>query len=327
MDSKSYFDLSSGYKIPVVGLGTSKCKVEELEQALNAALEIGYRHIDTASVYNNENTIGTVLKQWLDSGKVKREQLFVATKLAFFNHSLNGIEENVLRSLEKLKLDYVDLYLIHFPVNIEKKEGHGEVWKTLETDHIAMWKDLEEQVDKGRIKSLGVSNFNQKQIQKILDSNPKHKITNLQVELHVFLQQPELVEFCHKNNITITAFGPLGSPGYNEHLLKVGEKAINIPHILSNEIVRKISEKHSKTPAQVVLRFLLQNDVIVIPKSVKPERLRENFDLFGFVLEESDMMELRRLDMGEKGRIFNFSMIKGLSSHPEWPFGTDIYTI
>jgi len=325
MAAKIFLDLPGGLKMPALGLGTWQAQDEaELASALNKALELGYRHIDTAFVYQNEAIIGKVLKQWLESGKLKRDELFITTKLPMIGVRPDKVEEFMLKSLANLQLDYVDLYLIHFPIGFKSKEGEvrpvfnekGEA-QTLPTDHVAVWKKMEEQVDKGRTKTIGLSNFNIRQIDRVLKS-ARIKPANLQVELHVYLQQRDLVDFCHKNGVTVVAYSPLASPGYNKFLTTMGQQAKELPDILSDKTVSSIAKKHSKSPAQVVLRFLLQKGVAPIPKSVSEKRLKENIDVFDFNLDAEDMKALTGLDVGEEARVCDFKLFK-IPDHPEWP--------
>ncbi|XP_019872572.1 aldose reductase-related protein 2-like [Aethina tumida] len=329
MASKASMELPGGYKMPAVGLGTWEAKDEtELESALNAALEAGYRHIDTALVYENEVLIGKILKKWFDSGKIKREELFITTKLPVFGVRASSVEEYMKKSLENLGLEYVDLYLIHFPVCMKLNDGplfepNSKEPKTVETevtDHIAVWKKMEEQVDAGRTRSIGLSNFTGQQIEKILKSNPKHKPANLQNEIHVYMQQQELVNYCHQNGITVTAYSPLGSPGINKFLVSLGLEPKEIPNMLSDETIKGIAKKHNKTNAQVMLRYLHQRNIIVIPKSVTPSRLKENIDIFDFELDAEDMAALNSLEVGPKARVCDWGVFPGLENNSEYPF-------
>lgn len=305
--------------MPVVGYGTWQAKDEDLEKALEAALEAGYRHIDTATVYENEHVIGKVLDKWLKAGKVKREELFIVTKLPPSGNRPSNVESFIKQSLEKLKLDYLDLYLVHTPFSfvegddLHPRDENGTFKFDHSTDHVAVWKELEKQVDNGRTKAIGLSNFNPKQISRILKA-ARIPPANLQVEMHVYHQQKELVAFCKENNITMVAYSPLGTQGTSKLL------GIAIPKLMENPTVVKIAEKHSKTPAQVLLKFLVQKGVAVIPKSTNPDRLKKNIEIFDFQLTDEDMSELEALDQGAKGKILDFSFMKGVKDHPEFPF-------
>ncbi|XP_019872560.1 aldo-keto reductase family 1 member B1 [Aethina tumida] len=321
MACKISMTLPGGYKMPAVGLGTWEAKNEnELESALNAALKAGYRHFDTAFVYDNEVLIGKILKKWFDSGKIKREELFITTKLPVFGVRASSVEEYMKKSLENLGLEYVDLYLIHFPVCMKLNSVGQKNVETEITDHIAVWKKMEEQVDAGRTRSIGLSNFTRQQVEKILKSNPKHKPANLQNEIHVYMQQQDLVNYCHQNGITVTAYSPLGSPGFNKFLASVGFEPKEIPDMLSDETIKGIAKKHNKTNAQVMLRYLHQRNIIVIPKSVTPSRLKENIDIFNFELDAKDMAALNSLEVGPKARVCDWGIFLGLENNPEYPF-------
>ncbi|XP_030760060.1 aldose reductase-like [Sitophilus oryzae] len=285
------FDLAGKYKIPAVGFGTFAATDEkELEAALDAAFEAGYRHVDTATIYGNEHIIGNVLKKWFDSGKLSRKH-------------------------------YVDLYLIHLPICTSGFLAHGpESAKPEPTDHVATWKKLEEQVDLGRAKSIGVSNFNISQVKRILDKARIKPAAN-QVELHVFLQQPELVKFLKQNGILPISYSTLSNPGINKYYEKVGRPLRkNAPDLLGNATVKSIAEKHHKTAGQILLKYWIQNNVPIIPKSVTPSRIKENIDLFDFSLDENDLKALESLDLGEAARTATFLLSKEFIEHPEYPF-------
>lgn len=158
---------------------------------------------------------------------------------------------------------------------------------------------MEKQVDAGRTRTIGLSNYNISQIQNVLES-ARIKPANLQVEIHVFLQQPDLVDFCHKSGITVVAYAPLGTPGYNNLMAQLGLKQKELPNILTNSVVNKIAKKHSKTSAQVALRYLLQLGLAAIPKSVNANRIKENFHVFDFRLDENDLKELKNLDQNHR---------------------------
>nr|CAH7761418.1 unnamed protein product [Callosobruchus chinensis] len=226
-------------------------------------------------------------------------------------------------SLENLQLDYVDLYLIHFPIGTNYIEGQTRTPRdeaVLEkSDHVAIWKKMEEQVDASRTKAIGLSNFNKRQVEKVLKC-ARIKPASLQVELHVLLQQKELVEFCQKNGIVVVAYSPLGSPGFNVFMQKNGFPTKETPNILQLPVVKKVAEKHKKTTGQILLRFWLEQNVVVIPKSTNPERLKQNIDILNFSLDSDDMKQLKAMDMGEKGRIFDMDFLKDVKSHPEYPF-------
>ncbi|CAG9863734.1 unnamed protein product [Phyllotreta striolata] len=342
-DMNTFITLDSGFKIPTIGLGTVFTADEDAEAAVEAALTIGYRHIDTAFMYQSEKAIGKVLKRWLDAGKITRDEIFVTSKLPFHGGQPEAVEPFLKRSLENLQLDYLDLYLIHFPVSFRYQDVDSFCTDTVPTDHIALWKAMEEQVKAGRTKNIGLSNFNTRQLDNVM-AVAVIKPVVLQVEMHVNFQQRTLHEYCKNNNIVLVAYAPLGSPG----LLKIqseatgtpapdssGEdsssgdspvppedpNAVKLPALMKDGIVLKVAQKHKKTPAQILLRYLIEKHVCVIPKSSNPERLKENFLALTFNLDINDMAALSLLDDGTNPRILNLlNFFPQFEEHPEYPF-------
>ncbi|XP_076283410.1 aldo-keto reductase family 1 member A1 isoform X1 [Lasioglossum baleicum] len=323
--------LLSGYDMPTVGLGTWQAKPEEIENAVTTALDVGYRHIDTAFNYNNEDAIGTVLKKWFANGG-KRENLFITTKLPHYGNRPSEVEKYIQLSLEKLGLEYLDMYLIHMPFAFKKDKStyapatqeDGSYVLDLDTDPVLVWKEMEEQVIKGRTRSIGLSNFSEKQVLSIWE-NAQIKPSNLQIELHAYLQQTSLREFCKSHNIIVTAYSPLASPGAKVHFkTKYNVSVESYPDILGHPVVEKLSAEYKRIPAQILLRYLLQLGVVVIPKSASPERIKKNIELFDFALNEDDMKLLGTLDKGVRGRIFNFLFFKGVENHPLYPFKDEL---
>lgn len=311
----------NGSNIPVIGLGTWQVGSDgnEFENALNAALESGYRHIDTAFSYRNEHVIGKVLQEWFSSGKLKREDIFVTTKLPTEGIHPDRVDTYMKKSLASLQLDYVDLYLIHFTVPTTPKTDPKEPIKTESVDHVAVWKKMEEQVEAGRSKAIGISNFNIQQIDRILNDS-KIKPACLQIENHIFLPQNELVTFAQDNGIVVVAYSPLANPSYNKFLERFGLPPREIPSILTHPTIKGVADKHKKSTAQIALKFLLQRNVVVIPKSVTVNRLKQNIDLFDFNLDAQDMAALRNLEIGEDSRVCDFTFSKAFTEHPEYPF-------
>lgn len=207
--------------MPQIGLGTWRAPDEEVERAVNLALEIGYRHIDAALVYFNEKAIGKVLNEWLTLGKVKREDLFICTKLPLTANRPKDVERYLRKSLADLQLDYIDLYLIHVPMAVPETDGpfltddEGLIIVDRDTSLTDVWYKMEEMVDLGLTKSIGLSNFNESQIQRILDDS-RIPPAVLQIEVHLYMQQHDLVDFCKKNEIAVTAYSPLGSKGIGD---------------------------------------------------------------------------------------------------------------
>lgn len=308
--------IARGHKMPVLGLGTFQAKGEEVGVALRAALECGYRHVDTATSYQNEEAIGDVLQEWLTKGKVTREELFITTKLPEIGNRPGDVAKFLQMSLEKLRVSYVDLYLIHSPTGIIAQDGDDMYNEESgvpdhDTDLEAIWKAMEDQVECGRAHNIGISNFNSVQINRIMKVC-RIPPANLQVEAQIYHQQKDLKTLCHKLGISFCAYSPLGAPYLTNG---TGDR----PPPLKHPRVTSIATRLKRTPAQVLLRFLIQLDMIVIPKSSKPDRIRENFQVFDFELSPEDMSSLRALDVpGGKGRIADYVYTKG---HPEYPFG------
>ncbi|PNF26431.1 Alcohol dehydrogenase [NADP(+)] [Cryptotermes secundus] len=321
----SLLKLRTGASMPAIGFGTWQASDSELEAALDAALEAGYRHIDTAYVYENEAAIGRVLAKWLNSGKVQREDLFIVTKLPPTGNHPDRVEKYLKRSLDKLGLDYVDIYLVHVPFGfLEKDEeihpldADGNILLDKSTNHVDIWKAMEVQVDAGRTKAIGLSNFNISQIKRVLQS-AHIPPANLQVELHVLCQQRELVDFCKEHDIIVCAYSPLGSRGTAQLYKAVGISK-DFPDLMNNSTVLEIAKQHAKTPAQILLRHIVQRGMAAIPKSTNSERIRQNLQVHDFELSSEDMASLDKLDQGSAGRILDFGFFKGIKNHPEYPF-------
>ncbi|XP_038206661.1 1,5-anhydro-D-fructose reductase-like [Zerene cesonia] len=314
--------------MPTLGLGTWQASSDVIESIVYRALELGYRHIDTAFNYNNEEAIGKAIKKWIADGNGSRKDLFITTKLPHVGNRAADVKKFVDIQLSRLQLEYVDLYLIHVPFAFycdpetltPVVKHNGEYDLDMETDHVSIWKVMEECQKEGRIRNLGLSNFNEDQIAKIMKA-ASFKPQVLQVELHAYFQQAALRKFCEENDIVVTAYAPLGSPGAKDHFVnKYNYSPDKFPDLLGHPEVKDIAVKHGKTTAQVLLRFLVQQKVVVIPKSTSEKRIKENANIYDFELTQAEINRLRNLDKGEDGRIFNFLFWKGVEKHPEYPF-------
>nr|XP_006822401.1 PREDICTED: aldose reductase-like [Saccoglossus kowalevskii] len=272
--------LNNGYQMPQLGLGTWRAKPNEVGAAVKQAIDLGYRHIDTAWVYGNEREIGDALKDVLSDGKVKREELYIVTKLWATFMAPECVRSGFMESLNNLQLDYVDLYLIHMPQALKSGASKSEVMKndkgeelSDDVDYVDTWQEVEKLVDDGLAKSIGVSNFNHKQIDRILRIAKHRPVTN-QIEVHPYLTRTKLLEWCQSYEIIVTAYSPLCCRG------RPWAKAVE-PDITRDPLLLSIAERHGKTCAQVALRFAIQRGCSVITKSVHRDRLQENIDVSG----------------------------------------------
>lgn len=262
----NYVTLNNGVKIPQLGFGVWQVPDEEATPAVEKALEVGYRSIDTAKVYENEEGVGRALAKT----DIPREELFITTKLWNSDQGYENTLKAFDKSLERLGLDYVDMYLIH--------------WPTPEfDDYVDTFKAMEKLYNDGRVKAIGVCNFNIEHLQRIIDECDVVPAVN-QVECHPYLQQKDVKAFCKKHDIYVESWSPLMSGG----------------DVLNNDVVKAIADKYDKTIAQVVLRWHLQSESIVIPKSVTPSRIEENFDVFDFELADDDMNKIAELDRNHR---------------------------
>ncbi|CAL4060135.1 unnamed protein product [Meganyctiphanes norvegica] len=320
MPEERSIKLINGNMMPLLGLGCWQSPVDEVSAAVEAALECGYRHIDTAYNYLNEEGVGEGLHNWLKKSKAKRSEVFVVSKLPMIGMYEGGVKNYLVKSLEKLKLDYLDLYLIHCPIGMKgshdrdtfPKDSDGRFIVDYATDLIAVWKEMEKMVDLGLVKSIGISNFSMKQIRKIC-AVARIPPSVHQVEMHVEFQQDEMHKFCEANNIIMTAYAPLGSPGRPA-------TSKSVPELLKNPVVKLVADNHKVTTAQVLVRYWIQRGVTVIPKSVNKQRIVTNGDVWSFKLSDVEIDALLTLDKGEEGRSFDFlSVLTGFSDHPECP--------
>lgn len=285
-----YIELNSGYKMPMMGLGTWKSDKEKLKHSIMFAIETGYRHIDCAAAYDNEKVVGDALDEVLRSGKIKRKELFITSKLWNDSHLKNDVRPALEKTLNDLKLEYLDLYLIHWPVASEKNTGY--LIPLADAPLSETWAEMEKAVDDGLVKSIGVSNFS---IKKLEDMKSYCRIPAAvnQVEIHPFFQQKSLIEYAKENNISITAYSPLAS-------CDNPDRPENIPSLLKNEVINSIAKEHAASPAQIVLAWAMTLGCAVIPKSTTESRITENFESTKIKLSESDMKAIEELDAGIK---------------------------
>ena len=256
--------LNNGVKMPVLGFGTYQITDDECEKAVTSAIKAGYRLIDTAQAYGNETAVGKAIKNC----GVPRADLFITTKVWFHNYETGDCRKSVLESMEKLGVTYLDMVLLHWPF--------GNTY--------AAWRDLETLYEAGKIRAIGISNFNPDRMIDFIKFNKIAPAIN-QIETHLFSQRAEEHKWLEKYGVEHQAYAPLGQGMANE--------------MFQTQAVQNAAAAHSKTPAQIALHFLVQSGVSVIPKSVHAERMQENINIFDFELTDKELTELRTLDTGK----------------------------
>ncbi|EJY96750.1 aldo/keto reductase [Staphylococcus arlettae] len=265
MENDVYY-LNNGYPMPKIGLGVYKITDNEMATAIESALEVGYRAFDTAYLYDNEVALGRVLKQ----SEIARDSLFITSKLWNDYQGFESTLKQFNQSLERLGTDYLDLYLIH--------------WPCAEDDlFIESYKALEQLYEEGKVRAIGVCNFTKEHLEKLMDATDIVPAVN-QVEVHPYFNQQQLQDFCDDNDIAVTAWMPL----------------MRNRGLLDDPVIVEIAKRYNKTPAQVVLRWHLAHNRLIIPKSKTPERIEENFNIFDFNLEVTDIAEIDALNRNDR---------------------------
>ena len=261
--------LDDGNSIPQLGFGTFKIPDEDTARAVSVALEVGYRHIDTAQMYRNEAGVGEAVR----TSGLPREEIFVTSKLNNPYHRPDHAREAFDRSLDSLGFDYLDLVLIHWPLPMH-----------YDGDFVSTWEVMEEFRQSGRVRSIGVSNFEIAHLQALADAGLSKPVVN-QIEAHPYLRNDEVRAYCREQDILVQAWSPIAKG-----------------QVLADPVVVELARRVGRTPAQVVLRWHVQRGDIVLPKSVTDERVRENFAIFDFELDSEDMAAIDSLERGEEGR-------------------------
>ncbi|XP_052751975.1 aldo-keto reductase AKR2E4-like [Galleria mellonella] len=299
-------DLNDGNKIPLVALGTGRgtsgsIPIDEVRDAVLWAIEADYRHIDTAVLYQDETQVGQGVADAIAKGLVTREQMYITTKLPCERHAREQVVPTLRESLTRLGMDYVDLFLIHFPV-ATKDDGSPD-----DIDYLETWRGMEDAKELGLVKSIGVSNFNVSQIDRLLAKGKVKPAVN-QIEVHPAYTNEELVAHCQNKGIAVMAYSPFG-------FLVPRNRTYVTPPLIDDPTLVKLAEKYGKTTGQVVLRYLIDRDMIIVPKSANKERLAQNIDLFDFKLTADEVATINKFN--QNSSVFDFS---GWKNYPYYPF-------
>jgi len=285
-----YLKFTNDDTIPALGLGTWKSTPGEVGEAIIHAIKAGIRHFDCAAIYGNEKEIGEALRKAVDSGLVKREELFITSKLWNNAHHFDSVLPALKQTLADLQLDYLDLYLIHWPV-VHKPESVNpktadDFLSLAEVPLIETWEGMIKAKEAGLARHIGVSNFSITKLRHLMINTRMNPEMN-QVEAHPYLSQSKLLDFCKENEILFTAYSPLGSRD---------RKMDNPPDLFSDQHIVSIAEKHKISPAQVLISWAISRDTVVIPKTVTPSRMLENLAATDLVLDKEDQNTLNNLN-------------------------------
>jgi len=290
------FKFRNGDTVEAIGLGTWKSDPGKVGAAVESALKTGYRHIDCAAVYGNEAEVGNALAETFSTTDINRENVHITSKLWNTAHRKQDVIPALKKSLNDLKLDYLDLYLMHWPVAFKPglegfPQGEEDYLSLDEVPIIETWEAMLEAKQQGLIRHAGVSNFSIEKLEDLKSKTDDFPEMN-QVELHPYLQQQELVDYGKANDMLITAYSPLGSSDRPEMM-----KSDDEPALLDNDVIGSIAEKHDATPAQVLIKWAVERDTIVIPKSTNEGRIAENLKSAEIDLDSEDHEKIKELNI------------------------------
>ncbi|XP_072931550.1 aldo-keto reductase AKR2E4-like isoform X1 [Epargyreus clarus] len=304
------YTLNDGNEIPAVALGTSLGHLADgtrvlsvnhsLAHAVQWALEAGYKHIDTATLYRVEDEVGLGVRDFVRDNNAERRDVYITTKLWNDAHERHQVMEALKSSLEELQMDYVDLYLVHYPMAYYKNGSISD------TDYLETWKGMEDAKESGRAKSIGVSNFNITQMQRLWD-NSRIKPAVLQIEVNPTITQFELIYWCRDHGVVVMAYSPFGGI--------LGRKKDAPPPRADHPVLTRIADKYKKTVPQILLRYLLDRQLVAIPRSTNKDRIKQNIDIMDFSLTPEEVEEMSKFNVN-----YRLRTPAKWYSHPEFPF-------
>lgn len=275
MDKDTKYTLNNGVKIPIVGFGTIIPDGEPTVNAVKAAIKSGYRLIDNATAYHNESSVGLGVREAIAENGLKREDIFVTTKVWNDHHGYKKTKASIEDSLTRMNLDYLDLYLMHWPANARWHQDWREI-------NASTWSAMEEMYKAGFIKAIGVSNFSQSQLAALIEDSEIKPMVN-QLEYHPGFGQEEAATFSQQNDVLVEAWRAFGGPDSG---------------VLTDSVIEKIAQKYQKNTSQIVIRWLIQLNIIPLAKSTNPVHIADNLNVFDFELEPSDMEQISKISYG-----------------------------
>ncbi|XP_022817294.1 aldo-keto reductase AKR2E4-like isoform X1 [Spodoptera litura] len=297
-------------EMPAIALGTYlgfdkggavTSKDKQLRNVVMEAIDLGYRHFDTAAIYNTEGEVGEAIRLKIDEGVIKREDVFLTTKLWNTHHKREQVAVAMKETLNKTGLDYVDLFLMHWPIALNEDYSHSN------TDYLETWRAMEEMVKLGYTKSIGLSNFNKLQVATVLQECTIKPVA-LQIEVHPQIIQEDLISYAKDEGIIVMGYSPFGSLVKRFGMDFPGPK-------MDDPVLTSLAQKYEKTPAQIVLRWLVDRNVVPIPKTVSPKRLLENINIFDFKLKEEEIEKINQFNSNTRYTLPSF-----WQTHPFYPF-------